>query len=454
MKDKVLHFNEKHQLFNRGDTLFLAVSGGPDSLALLHFFASIKTSWDLQLHTLTVDHQLRGQASKDDAQFVYETSLQYGIPCTIGQADVKQYAIKHNIGIQAAARKARYEFFLEQMKKEKKAKLVLGHHLDDQVESIVMQFIKGVRQKGMPIKRPLDTFQLIRPFLCVTKDDIWKYVKKHQLEVKIDQSNEDLTYTRNRMRQQIIPLLKKENPNLNESLTKVVNELNEEDQFLNELAEEKLKNLASFHEQKVTFSIRDFKAERLPLQRRMFHLILNYLQCDAFEKDYFSSFYNWLQTEKASSELSFQTFSIIKSYDKIEFVQGKLMILPYEEKLHLNESIELPNGWTIQSFDGQKQMEQKFKFTISKSAVKWPLTVRSRNDGDRIRPVGFNGTKKVKKLFIDAKIPRHKRDEWPIIVNGDGEIIWIPFLAKSHYESQDEDFTVTIVVKDKDQGEF
>src|SRR5690625_4158784 len=106
MEEKVLHFNEKHQLFHKGDQLFLAVSGGPDSLALLHFFASLKSSWDLKLHTLTVDHQLRGQASKDDAQFVYKTSLEYGIPCTIGTVNVKQYEIEYNIGTQAAARKA------------------------------------------------------------------------------------------------------------------------------------------------------------------------------------------------------------------------------------------------------------------------------------------------------------------------------------------------------------
>jgi len=447
MKDKVLHFNEKHQLFNRGDTLFLAVSGGPDSLALLHFFASIKTSWDLQLHTLTVDHQLRGQASKDDAQFVYETSLQYGIPCTIGQADVKQYAIKHNIGIQAAARKARYEFFLEQMKKEKKAKLVLGQHLDDQVESIVMQFIKGVRQKGMPIKRMIDQHELIRPFLCVTKDDIWQYVNKHQLEARIDQSNEDLTYTRNRVRKQIVPLLKKENPNLNESLTKVAQELVEEDQFLNELAEEKLKKIASLTDQKVTFSIRDFAVERLPLQRRMFHLILNYLQCNQVDKDYFSTFYKWLQTDKPNSELSFNTFTIIKSYEKIEVIKGKLMILPYEEKLHINESLQLPNGWTIHLFDRRKKTEEMSSFTVEKSLIKWPLIVRTRQDGDRIRPVHLNGTKKVKNIFIDAKIPKHERDEWPIVVNGDGEILWIPFLAKSHYDSASEDAVVTVVVE-------
>ncbi|MGM8215695.1 tRNA lysidine(34) synthetase TilS [Bacillaceae bacterium W0354] len=449
MEEKVLTFNETHNLFKSGDTLFLAVSGGPDSLALLHFFASLQSSWNLQLHILTVDHQLRGQASKDDANFVYEQSLRLGLPCTIGTLDVKKYQKETQKGTQEAARNLRYQFFENEMNNFQHAKLVLGHHADDQLESIVMQIIKGVRQRGMPVQRKFGKHTLIRPFLSVTKEDIYQYIEKHQLNPRIDETNVDPTYTRNRIRKQIIPLLKKENPNLVHSLINMTEELNEEDEYLNALASKKLEEFSSFYEQKVTFSISRFKEYPLSLQRRFFHLILNYLQRSMnVDKDYFPLFREWLHSNKPNSELSFLNLTVNKSYDICEMIYGNIIKNSYEVNLHLDEQITLPNGWKVYVKEwNSNTVKGEHSFVCPKSKIVFPLTIRTRRDGDRIHPLGVNGTKKLKKVFIDQKIPTQDRDMLPIIINGDGQILWVPFVVKSQLANDNENPSIIITVE-------
>ncbi|GEL78243.1 tRNA lysidine(34) synthetase TilS [Tenuibacillus multivorans] len=449
MKDKILADNQKHQLFNKGDTLFLAVSGGPDSLALLHFFASIQTSWDLTLYTLTVDHQLREQDSFEDALFVKKQSESLGIPCQIGRVDVKQYQKEQQVGTQAAARALRYQFFQKKMKDTPQAKLVLAHHQDDLVESLVMQFIKGVRPTGMPIKRRFGEQVIIRPFLCLTKDELWQYLNDLQMTPRIDQSNEDIKYTRNRVRQKIIPLLKEENPNLQNGLSRLHEQLEEEDQFLNRLAKEKLDEIATFQKENLTFSLKAFKEFSLPLQRRAFHLILNYLDYEkSIDKDYFQGFKEWIESGQPNGQfVIMDRLTFIKAYDQCYIQKGKHVASSYDYQLSLDETITLPNGWLMYLSEvAQSDPGNQDSLICDKHHITLPITVRSRKNGDRIQPLGMKGHQKIKDIFINEKIPQYLRDEWPIIVNGDGEIIWIPYICKSHLvkDSGKQNIKITI----------
>ncbi len=434
METKVLEFNRQHQLFKYGDTLFLAVSGGPDSLALLHFFASIKTSWDLSLTTLTVDHQLRGQQSLDDVRFVKEESEKLGIPCLIGQVNVNEYKRDHHVGTQVAAREMRYQFFQESMKNVPNGKLVFGHHQDDLSESMLMQFIKGVRPNGIPVKRELGSQWLIRPFLCLRKDDIYQYVEKHQLKPRLDPSNEEDDYTRNRVRHHVMPSLEKENPGLSKSLFHLQKQLNEEDAFLQTLADQHYREMVKLDPEKVTFSIQEYKAIALPLQRRIFHLILNYLYTnEMMDKDYFDTFNEWLISEQQNSHYQVnENLAFVKAYDECQIRKGSKSYTGYEQPLYLDESVQLPNGWVAKATKVAQVKERgTHVFVCDAYHISFPLTIRTRKNGDRIKPKGMNGHKKVKDIFIDNKIPKYLRDEWPM-VEANGEIIWIPYVCKSH----------------------
>ncbi|MGP4073763.1 tRNA lysidine(34) synthetase TilS [Piscibacillus sp. B03] len=434
METAVLEYNQKQQLFEKGDTLFLAVSGGPDSLAILHFFASIQASWNLTLKTLTVDHQLRGKESRDDAQFVKEESERLGIPCQIGQVNVEGYKEKHQVGTQVAARELRYQFFHNCMKDCPYSKLVLGHHQDDFTESMVMQFIKGVRPNGIPVKRTFGNHELIRPFLCVSKEEIMNYLSKHSLTPRLDPSNEEDSYTRNRVRHHVIPLMVQENPNLSKSLFNLQEQLVEDSDYLDSLAEEKFHEIIEQKPGRVVFSITVFNGLPLPLQRRIFHLILNYLyKYEIMEKDYFMTFKEWIQSNQPNSEFQVNEYMMfIKAYDECVIRKGSKRELQYYETLGLNESIQLPNGWgaSVSEVNEVREIGTHTLF-CDINHITFPLTVRTRKNGDRIKPLGMNGHKKVKDIFIDHKIPKYLRDEWPI-VETNNEVIWIPFICKSH----------------------
>ncbi|RPF51218.1 tRNA lysidine(34) synthetase TilS [Aquisalibacillus elongatus] len=433
MKQKILEYNEEYQLFQPGDTLYLAVSGGPDSLSMLHFFASIQSSWNLTLYTVTVDHQLRGEASSQDALYVKQLSEQWGIPCRIGQVDVERYKKEHQVGTQVAARELRYQFFEQQLQDH--AKLVLAHHQDDVVETMVMQFLKGVRPKGIPNKRAFKNCELIRPFLCLTKEDIKHYLDKHHVIPKIDPSNEEDTYTRNRVRKYLIPLLKEENPRLNESLVKLQSLFDEESDFLDQKAEQAFSNLIQLERGSAVFSISEFIALDTPLQRRVFHLILNYLyENHTLQKDYFDAFLEWMNSQIPNSKYEMPNgLTFLKAYDDCYVIRGHKEPRTYYKYLHLGEKIDLPNGWSIQASKANvTQLEDDARFFCDTHHISFPLIVRTRQNGDRIKPKGMNGHKKVKDIFIDHKIPKHLRDEWPVVTDQTGEILWIPYICKSH----------------------
>ncbi|TFB21022.1 tRNA lysidine(34) synthetase TilS [Filobacillus milosensis] len=453
MNKQIDKYNQKHQLFEQGDTLFLAVSGGPDSLALLYYFVSIQASWNLKLYTLTVDHQLRGQDSLNDALFVKEVCEKLGVPCSIGQVDVAAYKRLNRVSTQVAARELRYQFFKEQMQEHSEAKLVFGHHQDDLVESMVMQFSKGVRPNGIPVKRSFDNHIIIRPFLCLTKDDIWQYIKEHQLSPRIDSSNDEDDYTRNRVRHHVIPLLKSENPNLQKSMAQLQGQLLEDDELLMDLASKELQKIATFHKEKVSFLISEFKGMSLSLQRRTFHLILNYLHSAySFDKDYFEPFIEWLYSTQSNSQYRISDhFTFVKAYDECQIIKGSFKTQPYELQLSIGDALTLPNGWVVRVHEVESPSNMSSnQILCDKNHMEFPLTVRTRQSGDRIKPIGMDGHKKIKSLFIDQKIPEYLRDEWPIIVNGDGEIIWVPYICKSHLVKDSHNKLVQITIDNND----
>lgn len=447
----ILTFNQKHQLFKQKDTLYLAVSGGPDSMAMLEFFYQIKETWSLDINVITVDHQLRGEDSKKDVEFVKKEAAKRGLPVIEGKVDVKAYQKNHQIGTREAARTLRYDFFQKQLRGQKKAKLVTAHHADDQAETILMQLGKGVRPKGIPASGQFEGFQLIRPFLCVSKQALISYAEENEVPYHQDPSNEEDTYTRNRFRKYVLPFFKSENPNFLEGVQRIAEIQRDEDLILDEVMEEKMRHFTQFYEQKVTFSIDGFLELPLPLQRRGFHLILNYLQVPIGKKDYFFDFLEWLQAEKPNATYSFQEdYSWIKSYGQCEIRKKTGFTSSFSEKIQLNETQHLPGGWTVTVEEVQSNTNKLFNenvFVCDRRLIEFPLHIRTRNPGDRIRLLGLAGTKKVKDIFIDKKVPAVDRDTWPIVVNGDGEILWLPLLARSELGVLSDHATSYVVIR-------
>ncbi|MGF7015780.1 tRNA lysidine(34) synthetase TilS [Ornithinibacillus bavariensis] len=441
MKEEVLSFMAKHQLIMPHATILIAVSGGPDSMALLHFLKTIQQAYDLRLVALSVDHQLRGEESKQDLAYVEEKCREWEIEFVGTSVNVKEYKHKEHIGTQLAARKLRYQFFEEQMSRLKADYLAFGHHGDDQVETMLMRLVRTAESSsfsGIPVKRNFAGGYIIRPFLCVTKIQLEKYCQENGIIPRIDPSNEGTDYTRNFFRKNVIPLLKNKNESVHRTIQNLSETLQADEDFLQMEAQMLVEEVVQFEEnpKKVMLSIEDFSARASALQRRAFHLILNYLY-DDLPKDlsyvHEDHFFSLIRNDKSNAQIDFpRHLKVEKTYNKLIFsFRQDEIASEFESVITIPGETQLPNGAKIiASFKSEIPFQDENTYVCLKDKVELPLQVRTRRDGDRMSWKGLNGSKKIKDIFIDEKIPLYERNRWPIITDNKGEIVWLVGLKK------------------------
>lgn len=440
---KVDQFARKHQLFNKDATVLIGVSGGPDSMALLHYLLHKREAWGFRLIVLTVDHQLRGNESKADVQFVASYCEKWGIEYKVASLDVPTYKKKWKMGTQEAARALRYQFFEESMESYQSDLLALGHHGDDQVETLYMEMMRGVEPMhltGIPEKRKFGRGWLIRPFLGISKDEIETYCKDHHIQPRYDESNQSPHYTRNAFRMKVLPFLKEYNPKIHKHM-QIYHEYRDSDETYLQQEARKLFDSSTFQKQKQKIVVDrvEYLTIPRPLQRRTFHLILNYL----YQKTiYDGSYLHWEQyirmmeddTPQASIDMPLG-LTVVRSYDTVTFTFARQEVIPFHYSLQVPGEIQLPNGAMIQAYlDDRHYEEDACHFACEVNNITFPLTVRTRHPGDRIQLRWMKGHKKVKNLFIDEKIPQHERDQWPIVTDARGRLLWVVSLQKARID--------------------
>lgn len=442
MEKSVLSFIKRHQLIYQGATVLVGVSGGPDSMALLHFLHNNKELWDIQVIAISLDHQLRGKDAQEDIEFVRVTCKEWGIPFVSDSSDVNAYRERTGLSTEVAARELRYQFFSEQMEKFQANLLALGHHGDDQIETMLMNLTRSASSSsfsGIPVRRNFSTGRIIRPLLCVTKKEIETYCEVNLIQPRIDMTNFDPTYTRNYFRKYILPLIKEKNSNIHTTIQYLSETRNEDEQFLQAKASELVTHTVYFDKKKSrsSFEIQSFKKYPRALQRRALHLILNYLYNDlppSLSYMHEEIFFSLLDSNKGNSRIDFPAgLSIVKSYDKIEFIFNKdrdQSTDTFHETLPIPGTLELPNNRRVSVTLNRSDKEDQFTYGFYTGQVALPLHIRTRKPGDRMTWTGLNGSKKIKDIFIDEKIPIHKRNSWPILVDNNDEIIWLIGLKK------------------------
>ncbi|MBI4707149.1 MAG: tRNA lysidine(34) synthetase TilS [Candidatus Omnitrophica bacterium] len=233
---------KKYNLIKKDDRIVIGVSGGPDSLALLFLLHSLRDEMQLVLHVAHLDHMLRKDSHKD-AQFVKIASERLGIPVTCGKADVKKLVV--NGSFEEAARNARFAFFLETAKKINAKKIALGHNLDDQAETVLMRFLRGSGLYGLAgiiPKRKIYGLEIIRPLIEIKRSGIEAYLKNKGIKPRIDITNSQDIYFRNKIRNRLLPLLEKEyNKNIKEVLANTAQSLGADYDYLDKIAQAWLK---------------------------------------------------------------------------------------------------------------------------------------------------------------------------------------------------------------------
>lgn len=442
---KINAFLERHGFQLNNKSIAVGVSGGPDSLALLHFLSELRERNSLKIVAVHVDHMFRGEESYQDALFVQAFCERCEIPFEMKRVDVPAYMRETGLSSQQAARACRYAFFEQVMEKHHLQYLALGHHGDDQIETVLMRLTRGSSGKaraGIPFSRGFGPFTIFRPFLCLTKEELEAYCSINFLEPRIDPSNGKTYYSRNRFRKSVLPFLKEENPAVHEHFQRFSEELQMDEDYLIELTSEELNKVMKKEDKRITISISSFQGMPMPLQRRGIKLILNYLYNDrpaSLSAIHIEKIFSIIRNPHPSGTLDFPSgLRIERSYGNCHFELNPPERQSYRFELSGPDQLFLPGGGVIdaQLLNGAQDKDiSNDCFTVDLELTGTPLIIRTRQNGDRMSLKGMAGSKKVKDIFIDMKIPLARRDEWPIVTDREGKILWLPGLKKSNHES-------------------
>ncbi len=453
--EKVDEFTKRHDVLKEHSTIVVGVSGGPDSLALLYYLLEKKEEKGLEIVVAHVDHMFRGDESYKDLQFVEKLCQKVGVVCETVRINVSQYQRQYGMNAQVAARECRYAFLERIMKKYDASYVALGHHGDDQVETILMRLVRGSTPKGyagIAVKRPFHTGYLIRPLLAVTKEEINAYCNRLGITPRMDPSNEKEVYTRNRLRKHILPYLKEENQHVHEKFQSFSMLMQEDEAYLQELACEKMNKVITKKSDKhIVLSIPAFESIPMPLQRRGIQLILNYLYeykiPSSLSSIHIDKVIAFFKRTHPSGSLDFPDgLKVVRTYEECSFRFKQEIVFPFSQVLSVPGAVTLANGdeFVAEINEELPSDMNETVFVAKYNDISYPLHIRSRENGDRMSIQGMSGTKKIKAIFIEEKVPKEKREEWPIVCDASGNIIWIPLLKRSG-------FAISHGVADKDK---
>ena len=421
-------FDYLNNLLEEGDVIVLGCSGGPDSMALLDLLVKIRKEKDISIVCAHVNHKVRRES---DMEMVWLENVCKNKKIIYEKMIIANYGDDnfHN-----EARNIRYNFFEDLVNKYGARYLFTAHHGDDLMETILMRIVRGSTVSGYAgFKMELEkkNYKLIRPLISVTKEEILDYDKKNKIEYAIDKSNFSDKYTRNRYRQVVLPFLKREDKNVHLKFLKYSNMLSMCDDYLNKQTEEVIKTL--YNDEWVDINI--FKKLDPVIQNKVINNLLEKFYADdlLLVSDVHSDLIKGLVfSNKANSYIYLpNNVKVLKSYDKFGFVRETEQIDSYE--IELLDYVNLPNGKNIKVLEEANENNNNY-IRINKDDVKLPLHVRTRKSGDKMKVKGLNGSKKVKDIFIDCKIPINKRDLWPVVVDSTDKIVWLPGLKKSKFD--------------------
>jgi tRNA(Ile)-lysidine synthase len=433
-------FIQEHHIDASKKTLLVAVSGGPDSICLLHILNKLKPEFGLKLHVVHLDHKLRGKSSTADAQYVLDFCHELGIPVTIEQRDVRSYQKEHKISLEEAARDVRYSFFAEVAESLGAKWIAVGHTRDDHIETILLNLLRGTGTRGLRGLQPVRKWRsennqltIIRPLLEVSREETADYCRRHQLQPRIDTTNNSLKLTRNRVRLKLLPLLKTYNPDVIEALLRTARIAGDDITFLENTARRYAQKLADKHEHIVYVEKRQLLKLPVSLQRLVFRQLIEDIigTLKDIESRHIEEMIEFLN-KPAGKKISLPYGLYFASgYDR--FVLGSDIegSSPFSEFMG-EHTFKIPGSLNIGRWKINTNLvelpsnisDDKYTAYLDADLIKGELWVRTRRSGDRFQPLGMKEEKKVGQFMIDARIPQGWRDRIPIVCTPDN-VIWI-----------------------------
>ena len=406
---------EKCFEFHKDDRIVVGCSSGPDSMALVDSLVKIRDKYNLFIVVAHVNYNVR-DISTTEANYVRDYCKDNNLVFEYLNINKDSYS---NDNFEFEARRIRYRFYKKLVNEYKLDYVMTAHQGDDLIETIMMKIVRGSNLNGYAgFKKEIKIydFKIIRPLIYYTKQELIDYCDENKVKYYIDESNDDVNYTRNRFRKNILPLLKKENEKIHKKFIKYSDTLVEANEFISRE--------------------RDKALDRCYVDNKI--IIDKFYDNDLFllNDKHVDLIIKLIYSEKANNYLDLPgDVKAIKEYNYFYLCKDeKKSNYEYE----FNDKILIDNGHTIIKVDNEES-NSNYICRLNSKEIKLPIIVRNRRKGDFIYIKNLNGKKKIKDIFIDSKIPSILRGSWPIVTDSDNNILWVPGIKKSVFDKSIND---------------
>ena len=442
LESKVIQSIRKQSLISAVDTLIIAVSGGADSVCLLHILVKWQAELNVKLHVAHLNHQLRGEESEADARYVSNLAFSLGIPATIERRDIAAYKNQKRCSPEEAAREVRYSFLAEVAKTENASCVVVGHTRDDHVETILMHLLRGTGTAGLRGLQPRALLQvgedktrlnIIRPLLDVLREETVDYCRRFQLNPRKDSSNVSYAFLRNRVRLELLPVLKNYNPKIDAALLRLAAIVDGDVSLIEEQASHIWDEVAQKENSAIYLDADRMLRFPLAMQRQIFRMAVARLLGDIkdIEADHIEAMVDFLSKPAGKRLCLPNGLRLHTEYGRLVLTIACVSLCPFpvlEDKFNINVPGEtaLP-GWLVETVTSHEPVtDDRNEFTASFDLEKvgTNLAVRRRKQGDRFQPLGMSQSKKLQDFMVDAKIPRSWRSLVPLLCSPE-QILWV-----------------------------
>ena len=443
MYNKVIETIKKFNMLNNGENVVVGLSGGADSCALTHILARLSEKMDLHITAVHINHGIRGEEAERDERSAEEFCRRLNIEFIAYHCDIPSEAAKRGIGEEEAGRLVRYEKFYETAGKKNGAKTAVAHNMNDKAETLIMNLCRGAGMKGLAGIKPVGG-SIIRPLIFCTRDEIEKYCDDNNIEYCTDSTNLQNEYTRNKIRNILLPWLSENiNPAAGMNMANASELLREEEEYLESKAQEQYKKLLKDSgDGFVSLNADGLASEHGVIRRRVLRIALRSLRPDMRD-------FGRKHTESAEDILMGDTgrrislpggITVSKGYGMINILydREKQGAFCYDIEPGKKYFIKETESYVLLSLNEEKNIKNAVNICTKKidyDKIKDKIQLRTRQTGDFISIK--NGRKKIKDIFIDDKIPSDKRDSYPLLVCGKSVIIVGDRLGTDYYVGQD-----------------
>lgn len=448
----------RYDLITPRDTVLAAVSGGPDSVCLLHVLHGLREELGFELKAAHLDHRFRGDESRRDAEFVAELCDGLDVPCFCEEENVPAFLLTHRLSAQEAARMLRYRYLIKVSKLEYCQRIATGHNADDQAETVLMRVLRGAGPDGLSGIPPKRDGMIIRPLLSVWREEIEDYLREHGLPYRNDSSNARTAYLRNRIRHELMPVLEGYNPAISRALVNLGTIMNDVADHFRRVADEavlrvvKRAGVGQFVLDSAILADYD-EASRRSVLRELFAVLRPDLGPLPFR--HVDALLRLLREGDVGAAVE------LPDGARARLEHGVLVMthgdgppdagpqdLPVPGATAYNDAgleitAELVAREHLRTPPEKASDDEAF---FDWDALEPPLTVRPRREGDRFRPFGLDGTKSLKELFIDSKIAFSFRSSIPLLCDRNN-ILWVMGVRRSGLAPVTDSTKTVLVVR-------